>query len=177
MAISYFEELFQSSGNDNWGDFFNNCGTKITSEMNNTLTADVSSEEVIRAIQSIGSDRAPGPDGLTGAFYHQFISTLVNDIIIMVKDFFNTGVVPPTLNNTHICFIPKIDHPTRMHDYQPISLCNVAYKIISKILIWRRKPILPTIISDQQTAFVPGRHITDNVLIAHELLHSLKSRK
>lgn len=145
--------------------------------MNNNLTADVSTEEIFKAIQSIGSDRASGPDGLSGAFYQQFISTIGVDIVSEIKGFFNNGVVPPLLNKTNICLLPKIDKPIHMSDYRPISLCNVAYKIISKILIGRLKPILPSIISDQQTAFVPGRHITDNVLIAHELLHSLKSWK
>lgn len=62
-------------------------------------------------------------------------------------------------------------------DYMPISLCNVAYKIISNILIDTLKPWLKLIISENQSAFIPGRLITDNILIAHELLHSEQTKK
>lgn len=82
--------------------------------------------------------------------------------------------MPPQLNQTHICLIPKVETLEKMSDYRPISFCNASYKIISKILTKRLKPILPEIISLEQTACVPGRHITD-VLVVNELLHSLKS--
>lgn len=177
VDVDYFDDLFTSSSSANWEDFYDGCLSPITQEMNDNLTTEVSTEEVIQAIKPIGGDCAPGPDGLPGSFYQQFITTVGSDIINVIKDFFNNGILSPELNKTNICLVPKIEHPTSMSNYRPISLCNVSYKIISKILIWRLKPILPSIISDQQTAFILGRHITDNVLIAHELLHSLKSRK
>lgn len=76
-----------------------------------------------------------------------------------------------------MCLIPKIDSPSSIRDYRPISLSNVAYKIISKILAERLKSYLNGAISENQTAFIPGRLITDNVLIAHELMHSLHTKK
>lgn len=145
--------------------------------MNDSLTHQVTDVEIKQAIQNIGGDKAPGPDGMLGAFFHQFWPTVGPDIIVEVKIFFDDFVITPQLNQTHICLLPKSEQASRMSDYRPISLCNVIYKIISKIITNRLKTVMPLIISDQQYAFVPGRQITDNVLVAHELLHSLKSRK
>lgn len=126
---------------------------------------------------SIGADRAPGFDGFTAAFYQQFWELVGPDVCVMVRRFFETNEIDGRINKTQLCLIPKISTPKTMSDYRPISLCTVNYKIISKVLIMRLKKCLGSVISDSQAAFVPGRNISDNVLVAHELLHSLKSKK
>ena len=70
---------------------------------------------------------------------------------------------------------PKIEKPTKMMELRPISLCNVGYKIISKVLCQRLKTCLPSIISETQSAFVAGRLISDNILITHEMFHGLRT--
>lgn len=92
-----------------------------------------------------------------------------------VKDFFLHNVLDPRLNQTNICLIPKTDRPSEMTEFRPISLCNVSYKIISKILSKHLKRCLPSLISETQSAFVARRLITDNILVAHEVFHALRT--
>ena len=94
-----------------------------------------------------------------------------------VLDFLNLGVIPPNFNDTHIVLVPKSKNPKRVTEYRPISLCNVVYKLASKTLVNRLKRLLPSIISDIQSAFVNGRLIIDNVLVAFKTIHHISQRK
>lgn len=87
------------------------------------------------------------------------------------------GIIPPKFNDTHIVLIPKTKNPRKVTEYRPISLCNVVYKLASKTLANRLKKILPSVISESQSAFVNGRLITDNVLVAFETMHNINQKK
>lgn len=100
----------------------------------------------------------------------QFVLNCVNQIL-------NTGVMPTCLNETYICLISKFNCPQKITEFRPISLCNVVYKIVSKVLANRLKKILPAMIYESQSAFVLGRQITDNVLVAFETMHCIDQRR
>jgi hypothetical protein len=101
-------------------------------------------------------------------FYKWLWDMLGDDLIKAVLNAVNNISVPDGWNSTTIVMILKIDNPDKVSQFRPISLCNVVYKIISKNLANRLKAYLPEIISDHQSAFVPGRMITDNILLAYE---------
>ncbi|KAL0345399.1 UNVERIFIED_CONTAM: putative mitochondrial protein [Sesamum radiatum] len=146
---------------------------KVTDDMNEALIQPFVSEEVKLAISHMYPYKSPGPDGLSPVFYQNYWHIVGPEIISFVLDFLNHGHFDVAFNYTFIVLIPKCDSPENMSHFRPISLCNITYKIASKMLANRLKPFLPHIISETQSAFVPGRLITDNILVAYELNHFL----
>ena len=145
----------------------------VSDEENNSLIALPTAQEIQDALFSIHADKAPGPDGFSAGFYQTHWQDIGPDIVAEVQSFFAQDRLPEKINDTHIKLIPKIKSPQRVADYRPIALFNVYYKIYSKILTRCLQPILSSIISENQSAFVPDRAISDNVLITHEVLHFL----
>jgi hypothetical protein len=82
--------------------------------------------------------------------------------------------MPEGVNDSTIVLIPKMKNPVDLKEFRPISLCNVIYKVIAKCIANRLRPILNEIISPEQSAFIPGRMITDNALIAFECIHTIQ---
>jgi hypothetical protein len=143
----------------------------ITPDMFHLLAAEFTTDEVTNAISSMKGLAAPGPDGLPAIFYHTYWEIINKDVINTVLQVLNNKEDPSPLNDTYICLIPKNKDPTHPGDFRPISLCNVILKIITKTMANRLKLILPDVISQNQSAFVPGRMITDNTLVAYEVFH------
>lgn len=131
--------------------------------------------EVVGVLKSMHPGKLPGPDGFSAMFYHKFWDIVGPDVCRLVLWFLNNGGMASGLNNTHVVLIPEIKKPKPMKDLHPISLCNISYKFISKVMANRLTCFLPDIIDDSQSAFVPGRLITDNVLLASEVFHFMKT--
>ena len=87
----------------------------------------------------------------------------------------NFGSILKSINHTFITLIPNVRNPEKVTEFRPISPCNVLYKIVSKVIAKRLMPLLNSIISDTQSAFIADRLITENVLIAFESLHHMKN--
>ena len=177
VAITYFESIFSSGGCDWMEECLNTIPHKVTSKMQEYLSRDYSADEIKAALFQMGPTKAHGPDGMNALFYQKFWYIVGDDVITAMLDFLNSGLMLLEINYTHIVLIPKINVPEKISDYKPISLCNVMYKLISKVLANRLKTILPHLISPSQSSFVPGRLITDNVLVAYESLHSMHNKR
>ncbi|EOY00434.1 Retrotransposon protein, unclassified, putative [Theobroma cacao] len=145
--------------------------------MNEDLCADISLEKVRIALFQMHPTKAPGPDGLPVLCYQRFWPLLSRDVHKFVVDFLEGRLWSTEVNHTHITLIRKVPQPDQGSQFRPISLCNVIYKIASKVLANRLKSILPVIISANQSPFVLGRLILDNGIVAHEVIHYLHNKR
>uniref|UniRef100_A0A2N9HV68 Reverse transcriptase domain-containing protein n=1 Tax=Fagus sylvatica TaxID=28930 RepID=A0A2N9HV68_FAGSY len=121
--------------------------------------------------------KAPRPNGFPPLFYKKYWHIVGSNVIKAVQYFFTTGYMLKDINSSLIVLIPKIPNPTTTNHFRPISLCNVVYKAISKILVGRVRPLLDQLISPSQSAFVPGRWIAENQVLVKELMHSFNTKK
>ncbi|XP_010495329.1 PREDICTED: uncharacterized protein LOC104772406 [Camelina sativa] len=174
-AVSYFGDLFSTINPSSFDEVLLEVKSVITAVDNERLTAPATEAEVRKALFMMHPDKAPGPDGMTALFFQKAWEVVKTDLVSLVNSFFEENAFESGLNQTHICLIPKVTKPTRMAELRPISLCNVGYKVLSKVLCNRLKTILPRLISETQSAFVPGRLISDNILIAQEMFHGLRT--
>lgn len=134
-------------------------------------------DDVKMAVHSIGDLQAPGQDGLHDVFFIKYCHIILDEITQEVLFATNSRKIPAEWNDTTIVLIPKTDTTELVTQFRPISLCNVLHKIMSNMLDSCLKNILSEIISTTQSAFVPGRMITDNILIAYECIHKIKNKR
>jgi hypothetical protein len=174
MASDYFKNLFQAETSLQTAPLLEIFAENITSEMNEKLCMEFSDREISDALFQIGPLKSPGPDGFPARFFQRNWGILKEEIIAAVREFFCTGVMPDGVNETTIVLIPKVDEPETLAEFRPISLCNVIYKVVSKCLVNRLRPLLDEIISEEQSAFVPGRLITYNSILAFECIHHIQ---
>ena len=148
----------------------------VNNSMNEALTCPYNREEMEVAIKQMAPLKAPGPNGMPLVFYRSFWPDIGMDVSDAVLSCLNSSTLLKSINHTFITLIPKVNNPESVAQFRPISLCNVIYKILSKVIVNRLKPILKSIISETQSAFVADRLITDNILIAFESLHHMKTQ-
>ncbi|KAL0294405.1 UNVERIFIED_CONTAM: hypothetical protein Sangu_3219200 [Sesamum angustifolium] len=142
----------------------------ITTAEASLLVTPVTLSEVKEAFFAIDVESAPGPDGYTSAFFRNAWPVIGQAMFQAIGEFFRTGKMLKQINTTLISLIPKVSLPRYVSDYRPIACCNVLYKSITKIIVKRLQQVLPLMIDYSQNAFVPGRSITDNILLAQELM-------
>lgn len=141
------------------------------------LIRQVSNDEIKVALFDIEDNKAPGPDGFTSKFFKALLNTVGKDLCNAVKEFFNNGKMLGEINTTLISLVPKCSIPIKITDYGPIACYNVVYKCVSKVLTNRLKGVLKKLVDENQSAFIEGRHISENIMLAQELMSGYISKK
>lgn len=149
----------------------------ISNEDNQMLCALATMEELHSVIKCLNPNRVPGVDGFNGTFYRAAWPIIAEDLLVAVNNFLHVSKLLTQVNHTLLCLVPKKAIPATVDDYRPIAICNVMYRICSKLLANRLKPLLLKLTDLNQTAFISGRCITDSILLAHELYHNLHSKQ
>jgi len=140
VLVDYFKTLFSSCEPNGSQDVLSCIPTIINDDMNGMLSQEFSEREVVTTLKQMA---APRPDGMPPLFYQHFWGTVSHNVTSSILARLNSGILPTPLNHTFIALIPKIHNPEYAHQFRPISLCNVLYKIYSKVLANHLKKINP----------------------------------
>ncbi|GAU43826.1 hypothetical protein TSUD_399190 [Trifolium subterraneum] len=176
LVNDFYKQLFALNNRCNWSQ------TSITfphldAEVIRNLAGPVQDQEIKYAMFSMSPWKAPGPDGFPAGFYQKSWGTVGNNVCDYVRRVWNNPSEIAAVNKTDICLIPKVDHPDRVSQFRPISLCNSIYKVISKVVVERLKGHMSNLVSPFQTGFVPGRNIHENIIVAKEMVHNMNRMK
>ena len=176
LVDNYFTNMFTTLNPTNFDEILSGVLPSVIEEMNSRLVWCYMVVEIQKALNQMAPLTTPGLDGMSRIFYKSFWHIVGKDVIEVVLTALNSGIIPESLNITFLALIPKIKDARKVLDFRPISLCNVVYKLIAKVLVNRLKLIFPYIVFDSQSAFLLGRLIIGNVLAAFETLHYLKRK-
>ena len=158
MAFAdYYSKLFSSEDSLEAEEIRSKCRPLIPSKLDSEdvmlLSAPISIEEIKGAIKALKDDKAPGPDGLSVEFYKANLSWISKDLFDLYNEAISVGSLSPEINRGIIKLLPKEGDKSLLKNWRPISLLNVSYKILAKVLALRLVHILPKFVSSSQTSF------------------------
>ncbi|KAK2664375.1 hypothetical protein Ddye_002949 [Dipteronia dyeriana] len=150
---------------------------KLSRSLSHFLESSFTGEEIRRVVFEMCPSKVLGRYGFPASFYQRYWDTIGPNVVAACLDVLNGGAPVFETNKTVITLILKVQTPESMAEFRPISLCNVLYKIIAKVLTNRLRSVLGKIISENQYAFIPGRLIDDNTIVGLECLYRINKRK
>jgi len=141
-----------------------------------SLFIPVTLDELKEFLFHFKKEKILGPDRCTAIFFIFFFDLVGKYLLAMVEETRRLGAIAGGLNSTFLTLIPKENNPTSFDEFRPISLCNLCYKVISKIIVNRLKPFLSISISFEHRGFLQGKRIQDAIGTAHDSLHNIKRK-
>ena len=175
--VQHFSEFFSDKNHELLFDCSGLFVRRLSQEASRSIEKEFSVEEIWLALSESGGHKAPGPDGLNGAWIKHLWPHIWKKIKAFFDSFHNLGVVPHGANSSFIVLIPKTQAPQNVSDYRPISLINSAFKLLLKVLANRVKFRMDCLIEESQSAFIKGRNISDGIFMINEIIHTLQSSK
>lgn len=171
LTVKFFENLFSESNPQSiptqiW------TGKTLNKEQANVLLTSITCKEIRDTLFSLKYDSVPGSDEYTVEFYKSNWTMVGDEFMAAIELFFTQNYLYYPINTTAISLIPKVESLVKMKEFRSICCCNVSYKILSKIIANRIKPLLPQLVDLNQSAFVKDRCIQDNILLMHNLVKS-----
>jgi len=145
-------------------------------EERSSLGGMVTDAEIKDGLWALKTFKAPSPDGLHTGFFPRFWLIVGDSVKEEVRKVFTDCKMPEYLNRTNVVLIPKMAGPKSLGNYRPISLCNIVYKIVTKILVARIRSFLDKLVSPLQSAFMPGRRSVDNAIVVQEIIHTISNK-
>lgn len=150
---------------------------QVTDLENDLLTTSFTETEIKEDVFQMEHNKAPGPDGFPAEFYQVFWEIIKDDLMALFHDFHEERLPLFSLNFGVVTLLPKIDDARQIQQYRPICVLNVSFKIFTKVGTNRLNNVAQTVVSPNQTAFIPGRNIMEGVVILHETIHELHTKK
>ncbi|KAA3485547.1 reverse transcriptase [Gossypium australe] len=171
------EILFSSDGVADPKKILAGVDSCISPDMNEVLNSPFTADEILVALKGMRPLKVPGSDRFPALFFQKYWHIVGKDVLEFCLGVLNDGKEVVSANSTDIVLIPKTSHPTALANFRPISLCTVMYKLVTKTIANRTQDVMGICIDKAQSAFVPGRLISDNILLAYELLHTFRQKR
>ncbi|KAL8130847.1 hypothetical protein AgCh_006963 [Apium graveolens] len=175
LITRYYQDLFSTATNSS--EVIDCVIGSVSQALNRELLKEIFDDEVKASLFQMNLDKALGPDGMAPDLFQKHWNIVGKDIIKAIKEYFATGDLLQSVNDTNIVLIPKKKNPTVIGELRPIALCNVLMKIITKVMANGLKEVINDVVSETQSAFISGRLISDNIMTAYEVMHYLRCKK
>lgn len=172
-AVSSFQKQFTKDSSDVDLSILSCIPKLVSDEDNKMLTNQPTLDEIKDIVFSMDPQSSPDPDGISGKFYQSCWDIIKIDLLLMVLDFFVGTTIPRAITHSCLILIPKVKNPQSFTDLRPISLSNVSCKIISKLVNQRLSPLMHKLITPNQTGFIKGRSITENIMLTQDMIHNI----
>jgi len=170
--FDFYRELYScvSTKNNDIDNFVQYVNTTIDSEDKRKCDQLITKEEIYLALSNMKKNKTPGPDGLTVSFYLEFWNNLAGDFQKLQQNIYEENYMARSMRHGHISLIYKKGDKRNLKNYRPISLLNVDYKILARVLSNRLKTVLPKIISSSQTSCILGKDISDTIASLRDII-------
>lgn len=166
LAINYYSKLFSPEDNSWGGDYIGGLFPQLVDEQWRELAKSCESDEVWRALKSMGPLKAPGPDSFSASFFQRTWGVTGPALVGFVKQVLEKRKMPFGINDSLLVLIPMEDKLSSIKGFQPTNLCNICIKVVIKEIMNRLKGVLGDLILENQGAFVSGRQGVDNTIIS-----------